>query len=467
MRFDRVIKRHATWRGTIDRRTYAAVGAALIAVKYGLDRALAAAFGRTWSYVDYWSPSAYAVDELPAGERGFFVALLALAIPFALVGLSLTIRRLRDAGLPLALVALFFVPVVNLVFFVVLSLAPPRAAGGPERPPAVRASRALPRSRFASALAGIVLTALLGVALAALATEGLENYGWGLFVGLPFCLGLLSVLVYGHDEPRSASSCVWVGVLAAALSSVGLLLTGLEGAICLVMALPLSAPLAALGALTGYAIQRRDTRPFDTRPTLCGVALALPLLMGVEDGADRRPVAAPVTSSVVIDAPPEVVWRHVVSFSELPAAREAIFRTGIAYPIEARMEGRGVGAVRRCRFSTGDFVEPITVWDEPRLLRFSVRSQPPPMRELSPLGDVHPPHLDGFLRSRQGQFRLIRLRGGRTLLRGTTWYENRMWPAAYWRGWSDELIHRIHLRVLRHVEDLSERSVGARAPGNG
>jgi hypothetical protein len=164
----------------------------------------------------------------------------------------------------------------------------------------------------------------------------------------------------------------------------------------------------------------------------------------------------PVTTSVVVDGAPEVVWRHVISFSELPAPRETIFRAGIAYPIGARIEGRGAGAVRRCRFSTGDFVEPITVWDAPRRLAFTVRSQPAPMKELSPYGDVHPPHLDGFLRSRHGEFRLLRLPGGRTRLVGTTWYENRMWPAEYWRTWSDGLIHRIHLRVLRHVRNLSE-----------
>ena len=117
--------------------------------------------------------------------------------------------------------------------------------------------------------------------------------------------------------------------------------------------------------------------------------------------------------------------------------------------------------MRRCRFSTGDFVEPITVWDAPRRLAFSVREQPVPMKELSPWGGVHPPHLDGFLRSRRGEFRLERLAGGRTRLVGTTWYENRMWPAAYWRAWSDTLIHRIHLRVLRFVGELSEREARA------
>ena len=442
-------------QGTVDRATYAVAGLVLIALKYALDNLLAAAFDRRWSYADYWSPSAYAVGDLPTGERWFFVALLALAIPFAVAGLSLTVRRLRHAGLALWLVVLFFVPVVNLLFFVVLALAPPRTRVRDATPG--HAIGWLPRSAGWSAAAGVVLTALVGGALMLFATETLEHYGWGLFVGLPFCLGLLSVLVYANAEERTLTSSIGVGLMSAAFACLSLILVAAEGAICIVMALPLTLPLAALGALTGYAIQRSRRGGPMLPPTVCSVALVLPGLMSVEALSDPRPAVRPVTSAIIVDAPPEVVWRHVVSFAELPAPREAIFRAGIAYPIGAKIEGSGAGAVRRCRFSTGDFVEPITVWDAPRRLAFSVRSQPPPMKELSPYGDVHPPHLDGFLRSRRGEFRLTRLPGGRTRLEGTTWYENRMWPAAYWRVWSDALIHEIHLRVLRHVRALSER----------
>src|SRR5436190_1608039 len=99
-------------QGTVDRTTYATVGLALIALKYGLDNLLASAFDRSWGYADYWSPSSFAVGDLPTGDRWFFVALLALAVPFAIAGLSLTVRRLRHAGLALWLVVLFFAPVV-------------------------------------------------------------------------------------------------------------------------------------------------------------------------------------------------------------------------------------------------------------------------------------------------------------------------------------------------------------------
>jgi hypothetical protein len=163
-----------------------------------------------------------------------------------------------------------------------------------------------------------------------------------------------------------------------------------------------------------------------------------------------------VVSSIEVNAPVERVWKHVVAFAELPPPDEALFKLGIAYPIRAEINGCGPGAVRHCVFSTGPFVEPIEVWDEPRLLKFSVTENPEPMQEWTPYRDVHPPHLNGFLVSRQGQFLLTPLPDGRTRLEGTTWYHHSLWPANYWQLWSDFIIHKIHLRVLRHVKQLAE-----------
>ena len=159
-----------------------------------------------------------------------------------------------------------------------------------------------------------------------------------------------------------------------------------------------------------------------------------------------------------MNAEPEKVWPKLVTFSELKPPQELLFHTGIAYPIRAEIDGAGVGAIRHCVFSTGEFVEPIKVWDEPRLLKFAVSAQPRVMDELSPYRDLHPPHLENYLLSREGQFLLTPIPGGKTLLQGTTWYQNRFWPAAYWHVWSDYIIHRIHMRVLVHIKSLAENN---------
>jgi hypothetical protein len=178
----------------------------------------------------------------------------------------------------------------------------------------------------------------------------------------------------------------------------------------------------------------------------------------VEYGIGETPPLYKVTTSVVIKSDPETVWTHVVTFSQLPPPTEAIFKTGIAYPIRAEMHGRGPGAVRHCIFSTGPFVEPITAWDEPRLLQFDVGEQPRAMEELSLYNDLRPPHLENYFIARKGQFELKSLADGTTLLEGTTWYQNRFWPAPYWHLWSDAIIDSIHNRVLLHIKSLAENT---------
>jgi hypothetical protein len=104
-----------------------------------------------------------------------------------------------------------------------------------------------------------------------------------------------------------------------------------------------------------------------------------------------------VRTAIEVHASPEKVWQEVVAFSEIPAPTEWMFRAGVAYPIRAQVLGSGVGAERHCVISTGAFVEPIEVWDEPRLLKFSVTSNPAPMEEWTPYSHIDPPHLQGFL----------------------------------------------------------------------
>ncbi|HEU4420584.1 MAG TPA: hypothetical protein VFT55_16720, partial [Planctomycetota bacterium] len=160
----------------------------------------------------------------------------------------------------------------------------------------------------------------------------------------------------------------------------------------------------------------------------------------------------------IVNATPQAVWDQLVAFHEMAPPTELAFRCGIAYPVRATIEGRGPGAIRRCSFSTGDFVEPIEVWDEPRLLRFSVLQCPPPMIESNPFHDhVDAAHLHGFFAAKRGQFELVQQPDGTTLLRGTTWYSHGLRPEGYWTLWSDWLLHTIHRRVLEHIRERAER----------
>jgi hypothetical protein len=260
-------------------------------------------------------------------------------------------------------------------------------------------------------------------------------------------------------------ACLWVTWGALLAGGAVLLAAAFEGVVCLVMAAPLAAFLGSVGSATAWAVRRSwgGAASPSGPPSLAMVLI--PLSMGLEQWLPQPSPVRPVHTVLEVDAPPSVVWRHVVTFSELEPPTEWMFRIGLAYPVRAEMHGTGVGAVRRCHFSTGPFVEPITVWDEPRRLAFRVESNPEPMQEWTPYRAIHPPHLEGHFQSRAGEFLLEPLPGGRTRLQGTTWYEHGLWPDVYWRGWSDVIIHAIHGRVLRHVKALAEADMGRAGDG--
>ncbi|HEU4454178.1 MAG TPA: SRPBCC family protein, partial [Longimicrobium sp.] len=173
-----------------------------------------------------------------------------------------------------------------------------------------------------------------------------------------------------------------------------------------------------------------------------------------------------VTTVVEVAATPRQVWPNVIEFGEIAAPPDFVFRAGVAHPLRARIEGEGVGAVRYCEFSTGPFVEPVTVWDAPRRLGFDVAEQPAALREWSPYRTVYAPHVKGFFRSARGEFRLVELPGGRTRLEGSTWYTLDVHPHAYWRPIAEWLLTSIHTRVLQQVKRETEAAHSA-AGGSG
>jgi len=293
---------------------------------------------------------------------------------------------------------------------------------------------------------GPILFAILAVTCFLVVRSGL--YGMTVFVLCPIFVGGYAVWNF---RPQTGGQAACRGALSVLVALFLFFLFGAEGGICIVMAAPLALPLGALGGWLAY--RERSSKQ-------SGGNLMMLILLPVASLTWDATVPPPVfqmRSTIDIAAPPEQVWKYVVKFPELPEPREWFFRAGLAYPTRVRLEGLGSGATRYCDFSTGPFVEPIEVWDEPRLLRFRVTESPAPMREWSPYAQVQPKHLHGYFMSKEGQFQLTRLANGHTLLAGTSWYQHGLWPAEYWRWWSDAIIHRIHLRVLNHIRTLAEQ----------
>jgi len=295
--------------------------------------------------------------------------------------------------------------------------------------------------RIVSSVAGFAALAAAGFYLS---RRGF--YGWTIFVMLPFLAGGLGTWSF---QPATAGSAIAIGAMTGLLECSLFLVLGFEGLICVAMAIPILVPVTILGALLAYwgRILLNSKRP-------AVAALLLPATLFFDVSA--KPPVYTVTTKIVVNAAPERVWKYVVAFPDITAPPDGMLSTGVAYPIRTRIEGTGVGAPRDCDLSTGSVKERVVVWDEPRLLRFVVTATPPAMRETGLYGPVNPKHLNGYYIAKQGQFELTPLPGGRTLVTGTSWYQHGLWPAEYWRCWSDAIVHHVHRRVLEHIRSLAE-----------
>jgi hypothetical protein len=312
--------------------------------------------------------------------------------------------------------------------------------------------RLLPNDERKRKWTAISLTVAIAGLLTIWGIYGIGQYGIALFILTPLFIGAGSTILYGLHRQITRRDAWRIGYLTLAIFLAGLLSFAIEGIICIAMAAPFGLLLTWVGSLIGYAVVKKNSNNAST--TFLLLVGLIPATAFTEK--DSQPTLVSVVSSIQIDASPQTVWKNVVQFPQLDEPTDFIFKTGIAYPINASIKGTGVGAVRHCNFTTGSFIEPITVWNEPRLLRFDVVEQPEPMKEIS-FWDVDAPHLHDYFVSKQGQFKLTQLPNGATLLEGTTWYYHNIKPASYWQLWSNYIIHRIHNRVLTHIKKNSER----------
>ncbi|MBK9256909.1 MAG: hypothetical protein IPM42_15615 [Saprospiraceae bacterium] len=297
----------------------------------------------------------------------------------------------------------------------------------------------------------IFVTYVVTGALTVWSIYGIGEYGIALFILIPLLVGLLSTTILGYKREITRKQAILIGFQSLAFIVLSLIIFALEGVVCIFMAAPFALLLTWIGSVIGHQIINKN--PNHSVFTALVLFLLIPFTAFKEK--DRPQIIKPVITKVIINSNKQTVWKNVIAFPKLKEPTETIFKVGISFPIESRIEGNGVGATRYCKFNTGEFVEPITEWKENELLKFKVIEQPIPLREIS-FWDVNSPHLHDYFVSTEGQFKLTDLENGKLELEGTTWYYHDIKPDFYWRMWSNYIIHKIHKRVLDHIKEISE-----------
>ena len=448
------------FQGRVRRTTYALTGIFGVLLKHNLDRLLAnRILHQPWTLWSYLSPLGMSHGSyLTPNQKVFLVILATTSIPFIWLGLSMTRKRLQDAGLPARLALLFFIPAANVLFFLILCLLPGKdrlekvAPGGN-----TLLAQILPTSRLGISVVAAIAGAIAGTGLGWFVLRALGNYGWTLFLAIPFFMGFFATWLYSYRYLGSFGGCAVVALLSVGLSGLMIVGFALDGFLCVMMAAPIAAVLALVGAYLAYLVWATSNLERRSGAVL-SLFLAIPLLASAGFVAPLPTPEFKTHTSIEISAPPKLVWQGIIAFPLIDAPLNPLFKLGVSYPLQAQIIGTGLTADRKCIFSSGVFREPILAWEEGQHFAFGVSEEPLLMKELSPYSNLHVRHLDDHdFRPVRADFYLTALPGGRTRLDGWTTYQNRMWPAGYWRLWTDAIVHQVHLRVFRQVKKLAEQ----------
>ena len=148
---------------------------------------------------------------------------------------------------------------------------------------------------------------------------------------------------------------------------------GIEGLICILMALPIWFILSTVGVL--LSLLYRSILP--TNRTLCLAIQFLPIMIASYEINGISPTEIhTVYTRIDVDAPPEKIWNEVRSVRLIEDSERktslASFM-GFPKPLEATLVGEGVGAFRKATFAGGvEFKEVITEWQENETIGFSI-----------------------------------------------------------------------------------------------
>ncbi len=258
---------------------------------------------------------------------------------------------------------------------------------------------------------------------------------------LPMLMGFMSAWFWRDLEMSNRrtwgynfANCLIASILAFFVLS--------EGAICLLIVSPLLCLFTMLGYAIGKGVFREDNNQLNVS------VVSLLLIVFLADVLSKHEYENVVADTIVINASPAKVWQNVVAFEPIKQEPQFwLFRAGLPNPTAATVTGYYNGAGRKCIFSTGYAIgERISVFEPGKDLTFDIISQPRDPEMMN--------HLDLL----KGQFLLKDNGDGTTTVTGTSWYRLHVFPAWYYDLWAQSIVRNVHIRVMEHIKELSEKN---------
>lgn len=307
---------------------------------------------------------------------------------------------------------------------------------------------------FCAFLAALAFALGVYLLLQAVRPSGLVGFGFLLVLPAAVCAFVCYVADPWGKRDFSFHMVVPFAILLAVIVVSAVFLR--EGVVCILLLSPL---WLASGLVGAFAIHR--LRLVIKGATSRAAAFAvLPLLAFQFEPLIPVPeTVAAVSRSIVVDAPPQVVWPLLRGVPDVQPGEgrwnlsQDVF--GVPRPTGARLVGEGVGALRLARWDHGvAFDEVITEWTPERRIawRFVFRDM-----DRWAFTDRHVTPDSAYMKVTTGGYRLEPLPGGRSRVTLETAYWMKTPVNGYARLWGEVFVGDLENNLLAVIKQRAER----------
>jgi hypothetical protein len=272
----------------------------------------------------------------------------------------------------------------------------------------------------------------------------LIGYGLSFFVFLPFILGYL----LGKSTIKAIS--LWGLIISLGIFFVLLLAGGLEGMVCILMAMPLIIGAVSLGALVKYFIIKN--RKVENEKNIIKSSI-IPFLVFLSFGiaenklTENNKSVVEVRTEIILPYSSMIVYETIKSVDTLDAEKPFLMKLDLPIPQKCILEEEKVGAIRTCYFEEGKIIERVTELEKGKLLKM----------------DVIDYQLTGrsWFEFKEAIYTFENLKNGSCKMTRITTYTSELYPRIYWEPLERIGIEQEHEYVLRNlVKDLKYKTVG-------
>ena len=277
------------------------------------------------------------------------------------------------------------------------------------------------------------------------------NYGWTLFLTVPFLIFLYAGYLTTNKESSFAFGrliFIWTLVLIGFCGL--LLLLQFEGAICIALAAPIIIFPSLFGFFIGYIIKKTEIgRRTYSLIILLGI---IPISQWFEH-LNEGVINSNISTSITLNYSQQEVWdllnKEVIFNKDV----HFLFQQGVTLPTKMMVSDSTNELI--VYTNNNDYLKlPLSINDSNKSLVFNpgLENTPEPMKELSPYGNFDAPHLHDYFWIDQGSFELEVVDKTTAIIHAKTNYNYKIGPKFYWKFISDQIIDLLHQHVLHSIK---------------